>query len=44
MINSLGQIVLEFDNTKKIDVSSIAVGTYSILFYSESQAVLVSKK
>ena len=44
VINSLGQIVLEFDNTKKVDVSSIAAGTYSILFYSENQAVLVSKK
>jgi len=44
VINSLGQIVLEFDNTKKVDISSIAAGNYSILFYSENQAVLVSKK
>jgi len=44
VINSLGQIVLEFENTEKIDISSIAEGTYTILFYSESQAVLVSKK
>ncbi|MEN8857652.1 MAG: hypothetical protein ABF260_06265 [Flavobacteriaceae bacterium] len=27
VINSLGQIVMKFDNTEKIDISSIAAGT-----------------
>lgn len=44
VINSLGQIVLEFNNTNSLNVSSIAAGTYLLLFYSEKQEVLVSKK
>ncbi|MEN8928878.1 MAG: T9SS type A sorting domain-containing protein, partial [Flavobacteriales bacterium] len=44
VINGLGQIVLEFGNVTTFDVSFVAAGTYTLLFYSESEEVLVSKK
>ena len=44
VINPKGQIIMVFDNAKMIDVSSIAAGTYSILFHSENQEVLATKK
>ena len=44
VINSLGEIVMMFDNSKKTDVSSIVAGTYTNLFYSKNQTILVSKK
>ncbi|MDB4089467.1 T9SS type A sorting domain-containing protein [Flavobacteriales bacterium] len=44
IINSIGKIVLEFDNAKKIDVSNFSKGTYSLVFLVENKEIWINKK